>query len=113
MGVPVLRGTEASELRVDAAPNDLDDPAGDVILLTVDRENALADGRALAVAARAPSMLSRVGLAFTRLIAEAPLSWLEESLTELLPTERPPTRLSRDMALPAVAAYWGNPPWAP
>lgn len=113
IGVPTLRDAGAVVLCADAAANDLADVAGGVILLTVDRENADCDGRALAGVARAPSMLSRVGLAFTLPRAEAPLNWLEESFTELPPTDRPPTRFSRDMARPAVAAYWGNPPCAP
>ena len=108
------RATGDPELRgADAAVNDLAEPAGGAILLTVDRESAADDGRALAGVARAPSMLSRVGLAFSLPRAEAPLNWPEESLTEFPPTERPPTRLSRDMARPAVAAYSGNPPCAP
>ena len=113
IGDPVLRGADATLLCADAAPNDLAEEAGGVILLTVGRENAACDGRALAGVARAPSMLSRVGLAFTLPRAEAPFNWPEESLTELPATDRPPMKLFRDMALPAVAAYWGNPPCAP
>lgn len=112
IGAPVLRGTDAIVFRADA-PNDLAEEAGDVIRLTPDRENAADDGRALANVARAPSMLSRVGLAFSLPRAEAPLSWPDESLTELPATDRPPIKFSRDIPLPAVAAYWGNPPWAP
>ena len=105
---PVRRPAElavpAAVLRADAAPNDLTELAGGVILLTVERENAAGDGRALAGVARAPSTLLRVGLAFNLPRAEAPFNWLLESLTELPATGRPPAKLSRDIARPAVPA---------
>ena len=100
-------------MRADGVPNDLPEVAGGVIRFTVGRENAACDGRARAGAARAPSMLSRVGLAFTLPKAEAPFNCLAESLSELLATDRPPIKLSRDMPLPAVVANRGNPPWPP
>lgn len=85
-------------------PKDRAEAEGGVILLTVGRENAACDGRALAGAVRDPSMLCRVGLAFTRLRTEAPLNWPADSLTELPATGLPPAKLSRDIALPAVLA---------
>jgi len=61
---------------------DLAETAGGVIRLTVGLENALEAGRAPGLAF-APSMLSRVGLAFTRLKDCAPFKSLGVRWAEL------------------------------
>ena len=110
-GVAVLWGIAVALLRP-AEPNEREE-AGGVMRLTVGRENAACDGRTLAEVARAPSMLSCVGVAFTRFRADAPLNWPALSLTEFPATARPLMKLLRDIARPAVEAYCGNPPCAP
>lgn len=88
---------------------DRDELAGGVIRLTVDRESADAGALADAGLAFAPSLLACVGAAFSLLSADAPFNWLAESLTELLVTGRPWVSVFAEAALPAVAAYRGNP----
>ena len=74
IGVALLWGIATAPLLRPAEPKERPALAGGVILLTVGRENAACEGRTLAGVARAPSMLWRVGVAFTRFRADAPLS---------------------------------------
>ena len=89
--------------------------AGELIRLTVGRDDVEAGGRAILPLARAPSMLARVGLASIRPRADAPWSWLEETFTEFPRTGKPRSSEVRDIAVmaPGWLANCGILPPAP
>jgi hypothetical protein len=108
----VFRADSAGVLPIVVLPI-VEERAGGVRWLTVGRENADAEGLTDAGLEFAPTLLCAVGVAFGRLMVEAPLKLVGVSLTELPATDRPLAKLDRDIARPAVLAYLGNEPRRP